>query len=62
MKIQIQSQGPTASISLNSTVLQPTAEATPNHKGFVVEKSGARSGFLRVPRFPPVGVILPTAP
>jgi len=62
MKIQIQSQGSSDSISLRSTVLQPRAEATPIQKGFVVEKSGARSGFLRVPRFQPVGVILPTGP
>jgi len=44
--IQIQSQGSSDSISLKSTELQPTAEATPIHKGFVMEKSGARSGFL----------------
>ena len=62
VEIQIQSHGSSDSISLKNTVLQATAEATPIHKGFVVKKkSGARSGFLRVPRFPPV-VILPTAP
>jgi len=57
VKIEIQSQGSSDSISP-----KPTAEATPIHNGFVVEKSGARLVFLRIPRFPPVGVILPTVP
>jgi hypothetical protein len=38
VEIQIQSQGSSLSISLKSTVLQPTAEATPIHKECVVEK------------------------